>query len=83
MFISSLKALTGVIAILIVTSCAHTPTPIAYHCPKIELPPDPVPQTKRLTSKSRPDQVIKAWVATANGYKGWNKIVRQQVENSQ
>ena len=82
MIISSLKALTGVIAILIITSCAHKPVPIAYHCPKIELPPDPISQTKRLNRNSRPDQVIKAWVATANEYKGWNKIVREQVENS-
>jgi hypothetical protein len=82
MRISPLKALTSVMLILSVISCAHKPLPISYNCPKMVLPPDPVPQTKRLTKNSRPDQVIKAWVATANEYRGWNKIVREQVENS-
>lgn len=82
MRISPFKALAGAMLIFSVISCTHKPIPISYNCPKIVLPSDPVPQTKRLNKNSRPDQVIKAWVATANEYRGWNKIVREQVENS-
>ena len=63
-------------------TCATIPTPIAYQCPHITLPPDPIPATTKLTSQSKPDQVVKAWVATTIAYKGWNTIVRQQVAKS-
>lgn len=53
--------------------------PIAYDCPKIKLPNDPIDYTKSLNEKSTPDEVIKAWVATAQSYKGWNKTVRRQI----
>jgi hypothetical protein len=53
--------------------------PISYNCPKIELPSDPIDYTKILTDVSSPDEVIKAWVTTASGYKEWNAIVREQM----
>ncbi len=63
-------------------SCATKPIAVAYNCPQIVLPPDPVPATKRLTAKSNASQVMKAWVATAYAYRGWNLAVRKQIENS-
>ena len=63
------------------TACTSV-KPVAFKCPRIILPADPVPATRKLTPKSTPDQVVKAWVATSYLYQGWNKTVRQQVENS-
>jgi hypothetical protein len=73
----------GLLLLLFVmlTSCM-TPKPVAYHCPRIILPADPVPPTRKLTLKSQPNDVMKAWVATAYLYQGWNKTVRKQVESS-
>lgn len=71
------------IAIVFLTSCSLIkPTPIAYHCPRIILPADPKPNTDKLTEKSKPNEVIKAWVSTAMAYRDWNRIVRKQIENS-
>jgi len=70
------------IILIIVTACSRTAAPIAYDCPVIILPDDPAPLTASLTDESRPDEVIKAWVATAYAYRGWNQDVRQQIESS-
>ena len=68
------------VASLLLTGCASEiePVPVAYNCPRLMLPDDPVPATIQLTDKSTPDEVIKAWVATAYAYRGWNQIVRKQ-----
>ena len=69
--------------VFILSGCTiPKPVPVVYDCPIVDLPPDPVPATRKLTVKSRPDEVVKAWVATAKAYKQWNTIVRQEVENS-
>ena len=61
---------------------APKPIPIAYNCPIIQLPPDPEIITRQLTDASRPDEVMKAWVATASSYYQWNRIVHQEIENA-
>ena len=71
----------GVIS-LCLSSCASKPIPIQFNCPRIMLPPDPIEATKKLTAKSSPDTVAKAWVATTTEYKGWNIIVRKQLRAS-
>ena len=64
------------------TGCASTPKPVAYDCPVIALPPDPVPEVSKLTVKSTDDEIIKAWVITAIQYREWNIIVRRQIAAS-
>ena len=56
--------------------------PVAYDCPQIELPPEPIPATRKLTNKSKPNEIIKAWVATAKSYHDWMTIVQIEVETS-
>jgi hypothetical protein len=53
--------------------------PIAYECPKVILPADPILPIKTLTAKSTPDQVMKSWIATATAYRDWNRVVRKQI----
>ena len=59
--------------------CATKPIEIAYDCPKLILPKDPILYTQKLTNKSSAEQVMKSWVATANAYRDWNVTVRKQV----
>jgi hypothetical protein len=63
-------------------SCSTTPTPVSYNCPVIILPPDPIPEVNKLTIKSKPNEIIKAWVATAVQYHDWNVAVHRQIEAS-
>ena len=78
---NKLKIFLSLIAVLILTSCSCKPQliPIVQKLPPIILPSDPVNYTKNLTLKSSPDEVIKAWVATAISYRNWNIIVRKQI----
>lgn len=78
-----LAASVSLILIVILTGCANKPLKVAYECPRILLPDDPTPATHLLNENSEPDEVIKAWVATAYAYRGWNVAVRKQIENSQ
>jgi hypothetical protein len=71
------------ISFLCLIGCSTKPTRIAYDCPTIQLPDDPVAATETLTDESDAADVIKAWVATAYAYRGWNVAVRKQVESSQ
>lgn len=74
---------SGIMAFLILTSCSTVkPIPVAYDCPKLVLPADPITPIDKLTDKSKPDEVMKAWVSTAVAYRDWNRIVRQQVNVS-
>lgn len=68
--------------LLLVACASNKVIPIAYNCPRVTLPPDPIPATKTLNAKSTPGDVMKAWVATAYAYRGWNMAVRRQVETS-
>lgn len=78
-----IKCVGAVVAICMITSCSTPkPVPVSYDCPQIDLPRDPVPATRQLTVTSKPDEVMKAWVASAMAYKKWDEIVRTQVENS-
>lgn len=80
---SELKFISAIILFLICTSCSSVKTtPVSYQCPQIKLPADPVPATRHLTARSKPNEVIKAWVATALAYREWDIIVRKQVQNS-
>lgn len=62
-----------------IVSCATKPIPVVYQCPVVKLPPEPVAHLSRLTNKSRPDQVLKAYVADLSAYKGWCHAVQKQV----
>lgn len=75
----SFKRVSGIMAFCTLTSCAHV-TPVALDCPKLILPNDPQVPIHQITSASKPDEVIKAWVATATAYRDWNIIVRKQIE---
>jgi hypothetical protein len=66
---------------LALMACSTTPKPIAYQCPAIQLPPDPVTPIRSIDSHSQPGEIAKAWVATAQAYMGWNSAVREEVEN--
>ena len=72
------KVIYGLILTLCLSSCAK-PTPVALDCPKIILPKDPIIPLSQLTDESKPDVVIKAWVATAMAYRDWNRAVRKQI----
>jgi hypothetical protein len=81
--IFSFSYASAIMGFLILTSCATTkPIPVAYKCPQLVLPPDPITPLDKLTDKSKPDEVMKAWVSTAVAYRDWNHIVRQQVNVS-
>lgn len=56
--------------------------PVAYKCPAIIFPADPIPAVYKISRKSSPDEVMKAWVSTAVAYKRWNQIARKQVQSS-
>lgn len=71
---------TTLVIILLLSLNACGTIPIAYNCPKIVLPPDPIIPISKLTDKSKPNEVVKAWIATATAYRDWNRIVRKQVE---
>ena len=64
----------------ILPACSSGAAPIAYQCPTIVLPPDPKNPASKLGPQASPDEVIKAWVATAVAYYEWNKIVRAQAK---
>lgn len=75
---------TALVIVLGLSFSACTPkiTPVAYNCPKIQLPADPIAPANKLTDKSQPDEVMKAWVVTAIAYRDWNRAVRRQIESS-
>lgn len=75
------KRLCGIISICTLTSCAHV-TPVAFECPRLILPKDPIVPIHQITSASKSNEVIKAWVATAIAYRDWNIIVRKQIAES-
>lgn len=77
-----IKILILLVILVAMTGCAPKAVPLAYNCPTITLPPDPIPVIRKLTAKSRPDEVMKAWVETAYQYRGWNQAVRNQIESS-
>lgn len=78
----SIKPFFAIMMALTCTSCSTTrPIEVAYNCPPIELPANPkLPPA--LTETSPPNDVVKWWVATAEGYRSWNKAVRIQVYDS-
>ncbi len=67
-----------VVLMLAMVGCTSKVYP---NCPTIVLPDDPRVPVKDLTLESTPDEVIKAWVATAYAYRDWNRVVRRQIEN--
>jgi hypothetical protein len=73
-------------ATLILLSACAPITPqynkLAYQCPVIKLPDDPIPFTNALTDASPPADVVKAWVATTVQYYNWNLAVRNQLAYS-
>ena len=71
-----------IVAVALLAGCATKPKPVAYHCPRLQLPPDPTIYVLKLNKKSTPNEVVQAWVATTLAYRNWNKAVRQQVEFS-
>lgn len=83
-FIVTLIPICLTMAIFNCVSCTtQKPIKVVYDCPKIILPSAPIPPIKQLKNDSPPDEVIKAWVATAIVYRDWQSIVRRQVDASQ
>ncbi len=70
-----------IVCTIVLTACTTTPIPVSYNCPKLELPSDPPQAIRLLNSKSKPDEVMKAWVATATDYYQWNQIVHAEVDS--
>ena len=70
------------VIMLMLSGCATKPIPVVYDCPVIMLPADPIPDIRKLKPDARPDQIIKAWVATATQYRGWDQTVRAEIANS-
>lgn len=68
---------------VLIAGCASTPDPIAYSCPPILLPPDPINYTSRITTKMPPNLVVKYAAAELKSYKGWYKIVKREVIETQ
>ena len=78
----SFRRLSGIMVIFILTSCSTVRTPVTLDCPQLVLPADPVSPLSKISDKSTPDEVMKAWVSTAILYRDWNRIVRKQVQES-
>lgn len=70
------------IAIMLSGCATNKPAIIQYSCPIITLPPDPISPLTKLTIESKPEEVVKSWIATACMYRDWNKIVRAQIRSS-
>lgn len=68
--------------LIFLVGCAPRPYEVAFNCPFVELPPDPIPMTRKLTAQSKPNEVMKAWVITATDYRNWNIAVRKQINES-
>lgn len=68
-----------VIIVFFINGCAPKVVDVALDCPAIQLPPDPIMQTKLLTNNSKYDVVAKSWYADVASWIGWNKAVRKQV----
>lgn len=66
--------------IIVLCSCSNNITPIAYHCPAIQLAEIPKLPIETLSKKSKPDEVVKAYVSTLVILKGWIKITKDQVD---
>ena len=64
---------------LMLSACATKPIPIAYQCPRLTLPTDPVLELKTLTAASTPDKAVKACWADIMALRGWDSTVRQEV----
>jgi hypothetical protein len=77
------KIFVSLVCVSLLSCATKEPIPISYHCSVIQLPDDPISPVGALTRDSRPDEVIKAWVATAYAYRGWNRAVRKQIEDSE
>lgn len=69
-------------AMLVISCSSSTPVPVVYNTPRIELPPDPIPATNKITDNSTSAEVMKSWVSTAADFRGWNIVVRKLIENS-
>lgn len=80
----SIGIIVGILSIgVMLNGCAsQNPVPVAYDCPELELPPEPIAATQKLTVNSRPDEVVKAYVATLRNYKGWIQTVEAEVEKT-
>ena len=78
-----MKTLCAIMIFLSCASCAlMKPKTIAYNCPHLILPKDPPEYLNKLTDKSPPSDVLRAWIVTAISYKDWNLAVRRQVSAS-
>jgi len=77
------KILIPLSLFFLLTGCAKQLNPnLIGDIPTLNIPSDPEEPVKKLTPESKPDEVIKAWVATATAYKNWNRVIRNQIKNS-
>lgn len=75
-------AMVGAMLVLVSTGCTPHPEPIAYQCPKIELPADPKLAIGNLKEGDAPDIVVKSLIASIVSLQGWNRAVRTQITAS-
>lgn len=67
-----------ILGLACVACSAIKPIPVVYYCPEVKLPKSPMVPVHALKLGATPDQVIKSWVATAEGYKAWHDAVLAQ-----
>ncbi len=84
MAIKNIKCILVLYVVMLISSCAteNKPIKIVYHVPEIKLPPIPNAATNKLSDKSTPAEIMKAWVATATAYRGWSLTVKKMIDDS-
>lgn len=69
-----------VCTLMVIAGCANKITPVSYQCPVIRLPGIPTREIVNLSDKSRPDEVIKAYVIDLQSCSSWVKTVQVQAQ---
>lgn len=65
---------------IVIFGCASKPIELAYNCPVITLPVEPVWSTKSLTTNSSPNLVVQTLVADDIKGRGWIKTVYEEIK---
>lgn len=66
--------------VTLLTGCSSEPIKLAYNCPIINLPPDPIWQTKLLTAKSTASTVVKSFPADLGSCRTVDNAMRVQIQ---
>lgn len=75
---------TFVILSILISSCSSLQRDqnLSYQCQKIILPADPELPIKKLSSTSKPSEVMKAYVASLAYLNEWKNSVQTQIQES-